>query len=85
MLCAVVSLLEEWYEGNEGTFADVLSKAHPGLRGWHEKHTTKEASRVRREAAQKLSARERRLLNLDANGDRLDVPPFTFRKNAKRR
>ena len=56
LLCEACALLEE---------AGVLKKASKELRAWYKMHEAKEADKVRLEAAQKLSERERRLLGID--------------------
>jgi hypothetical protein len=56
MLCEACALLEE---------AGLLDKASPELKIWYQKHEAREADKVRIEAAEKLSERERRLLGID--------------------
>jgi hypothetical protein len=56
LLCEACALLEE---------AGVLSQASNELKAWYKLHEALEADRVRLEAAQKLTVRERRLLGID--------------------
>lgn len=56
LLCEACSLLEE---------AGLLSQASDELRAWYRLHESLEVDRVRLEAAQKLTKRERRLLGID--------------------
>lgn len=56
LLCEACSILEE-----EG----ILENASKELRDWYEKHEEAEADRVRLEAAEKLTERERRLLGIN--------------------
>lgn len=56
LLCEACSLLED---------AKVLQSATPELRAWFNKHEKCEEERVRLEAAQKLTERERRLLGIN--------------------
>lgn len=56
LLCEACSLLEN---------AHVLQIATPELQEWFKKHEKCEEERVRLEAAQKLTERERRLLGID--------------------
>lgn len=56
LLCEACSLLE-----NSG----LLDKASPELKDWYAKHEKKEEHKVRLEAAEKLSERERRLFGID--------------------
>lgn len=58
LLCEACTLLEE---------AGLLSHASEDLKKWYKLHETLEADRVKLEAAQKLSVRERRLLGIDLN------------------
>ncbi len=55
LLCEACSLLEN---------AHVLQSATPELQAWFKKHEKCEEDRVRLEAAQKLTERERRLLGI---------------------
>lgn len=68
MLCAAVTMLEEYYEGDLRGLEIAMGEADERLVAWYEGHTRREGDRVRLEAAQKLTARERRLLNIDVNG-----------------
>lgn len=56
LLCEACTLLEE---------AGLLSQASDELNAWYKLHEALEADRVRLEAAQKLSERERRLLGIN--------------------
>jgi hypothetical protein len=56
LLCEACALLEE---------AGLLAKASPELKAWYKQHEACEADKVRIEAAEKLSERERRLLGID--------------------
>ena len=56
LLCEACALLEE---------AGLLKKASKELKEWYKKHEEGEADKVRLEAAEKLSERERRLLGID--------------------
>ena len=58
LLCEACSLLE-----NTG----ALVHASQELKDWYKKHEKKEEHKVRLEAAEKLSERERRLLGIDIN------------------
>jgi hypothetical protein len=56
LLCEACSLLENVH---------ALKDATPELQAWYEKHEKCEEDRVRLEAAQKLTERERRLLGIN--------------------
>lgn len=56
LLCEACSLLEE---------AGLTDKMSTDLRSWYDNHEKHETASVKLEAAQKLSARERRLLGID--------------------
>lgn len=56
LLCEACTLLEE---------AGLLSRTSDELRAWYRLHEALEGDRVRLEAAQKLSERERRLLGIN--------------------
>lgn len=56
LLCEACSMLEGVH---------VLENATPELRAWFKKHEKCEEDRVRLEAAQKLTERERRLLGIN--------------------
>lgn len=56
LLCEACALLED---------AGLLSKMSSELKEWYAKHEKKEEHKVRLEAAEKLSERERRLLGID--------------------
>ncbi len=56
LLCEACALLEE---------AGLLEHASEDLKKWYTLHEAPEADRVRLEAAQKLSERERRLLGIN--------------------
>jgi hypothetical protein len=56
LLCEACSLLEN---------AGLLGQASDELRQWYVKHEKKEEHKVRLEAAEKLSERERRLFGID--------------------
>lgn len=56
LLCEACAILEN---------AGLLSQASPELKAWYQKHEAGEADKIRLEAAEKLSERERRLLGID--------------------
>lgn len=64
LLCEACALLEE---------AGILHKASVQLIDWYKLHEACEADRVRVEAAEKLSERERRLLGIDLAALKLKV------------
>jgi len=60
MLCEAMTLIE--------STPKLLSQCSPELQSWWKVHGTKEDERVRREAAAKLSPRERLALGIDTEG-----------------
>lgn len=59
MLCEALVIIEN----NE-----LIGECSKDLHSWWIKHGTQEAARVKREAAAKLTPRERRVLGLDVDG-----------------
>lgn len=64
MLCEAMTLIEQH---------GLLKECNPSLRSWWSAHKSSEQSKVRREAAQRLDARQRLALNIDADGNPLKV------------
>lgn len=64
LLCEACTLLEE---------TGLLDRASKELQEWYKLHEELEADRVRLEAAEKLSERERRLLGIDLAALKLKV------------
>lgn len=69
MLCEAIQFAEEEHGHDITSFKAALLRRDPRLLQWYERHEAEETDKVRKEAAQKLTARERRLLGIDANGN----------------
>ncbi len=80
MLCAAISMLEDYYADDLSALESSLREYNPKLALWYQAHTQQEADRVRKEAAKKLNARERRLLGIDVNGIRTSDQSLSKKK-----